>query len=88
MLLRGPLALTSLIASLSLSLAFSTAIAAKADPQVAMIPALATTTLSDAGPDNQLVPAPLGMRLSEFKQLSTVDHDKYPTARVLCSGDP
>jgi|GEM_PF-4687164 hypothetical protein len=88
MLLRGPLALTSLIASFSLSLAFSTAIAAKADPQVAMIPALATTTLSDTGPDNQLVQTPLGMRLSEFKQLSTVDRDKYPTARVMCSGDP
>jgi hypothetical protein len=82
MLLRGPLALSSLIASFSLSLAFSTAIAAKADPQVAMIPALATTTLSDTGPDNKLVQIPLGM------QLSTVDRDKYPTARVMCSGDP
>jgi hypothetical protein len=88
MLLRGPLAFASLIVPLSFSLILATANAAKADPQMAMVPASASTTLSDAGPDNQLVPAPLGMRLSDFKQLSTVDHEKYPAARVLCSGDP
>jgi hypothetical protein len=88
MLLRGPLALSSLLAPLSFSLVLGIAISAKADPQMAMVPALANTTLSNTGPDNQLVPASLGMRLSEFKQLPGVNREKYPTARVLCSGDP
>lgn len=86
---RGSLAHTSLlVASLSLGLAFAAVHPTEADPQVAMVPALATTSLTNTGPENQLVPTPLGMRLSEFKQLPTIDHDKYPKARVMCSGDP
>jgi hypothetical protein len=46
------------------------------------------TTLSRTGPQNELVSSPLGTRLSEFKSLSSLDRDKYPKARVLCSGDP
>jgi hypothetical protein len=88
MLSRGSFAFASLIASFSFSLALSSVDTAMADPEVAMVPALASTTLSDTGPDNQLVQTPLGMRLSEFKQLPNVDREKYPTARVMCSGDP
>jgi len=89
MALRGPLSVAlTLFAPLSFSLALTAALPAKADPQLAMMPTLASTTLYDTGPENHLVPSPLGMRLSAFKQLSGVDRDKYPNARVLCSGDP
>jgi hypothetical protein len=77
-----------LIASLSLILALSISSSAKAESQLAMVPAPVSTTLSNTGPDNDLVSSPLGTRLSEFKELSSVDRDKYPQARVLCSGDP
>ncbi|HVJ44593.1 MAG TPA: hypothetical protein VM639_24060 [Dongiaceae bacterium] len=89
MALRGPLSFASaLFLPLSFGLALVTALAAKADPQVAMIPTLASTSLTDTGPENDLVPSPLGMRLSTFKQMPAIDRGKYPNARVLCSGDP
>jgi hypothetical protein len=75
-----------LIATLSVITAFSTT--SRAEPQLAMVPAPVSTTLSNPGPGNDLVASPLGTRLSDFKQLSTIDHDRYPQARVLCSGDP
>jgi hypothetical protein len=77
-----------LIASLSLFMAFPLSSPVRADPQLASVPDPLDTTLSKTGPDNDLVRSPLGTRLSDFKALSTIDRDKYPKARVLCSGDP
>ena len=86
---RGLFRFSSLIGlPLSVSLFFSAAMTAQADPETAMVPAPASTTLAAAGPANDLVSSPLGMRLSDFKQLSSIDRDKYPQARVFCSGDP
>ena len=86
---RGLFRLTSMIGlPLSVSLLFSSAITAKADPEMAMVPTPVSTSLAEAGPDNDLVRSPLGMKLSAFKQLPSIDRDKYPEARVFCSGDP
>jgi hypothetical protein len=74
---------TLLVTPIALGTAVLGVSSAQAEPQTSF-----NATLVKTGPENDLVRSPLGMRLSEFKQLNSVDRNKYPQARVLCSGDP
>ncbi|MET1029284.1 MAG: hypothetical protein ABWY00_19090 [Dongiaceae bacterium] len=44
-------------------------------------------TLISTGEDSSLIGTSLGMTLESFKAMRFVDRQKYPKARVLCSGD-
>lgn len=74
---------TRLVTPVTLCTALLASQPVQAEPQSPFSASLAKT-----GPENDLVRSPLGMRLSAFKELSSIDRAKYPQARVLCSGDP